>query len=78
MRVLRAGPIHENGGTLYFVEGAPPNALISWALTGPGTLTPLSDSTDDAGFAVATYSATAGTPAVAGNTVLVEVSAYGP
>lgn len=75
MRVEAAGPIHVGGGTLFLALEGPPNAAVDWQLTGPGVLTPLSDSTDVHGFAAAMYEATG---AAEGNSVVVEASAYGP
>jgi hypothetical protein len=74
MRVQAAGPIHVGGGTLFIADEGPPNATIEWELIGPGVLTPLSDSTDVHGYAVAMYDATG---AAEGNAVQVEASAYG-
>jgi hypothetical protein len=44
----------DSTGALVVFTG-PANRAVAWSLTGPGTLTPLTDHTDDQGRAAATY-----------------------
>jgi hypothetical protein len=46
-----------------------PRRSVSWLLTGSGTLTPLSTTTDDAGMAAARY-----TPGTVGDAVTIQVT----
>lgn len=46
-----------------------PRRTVAWTLTGSGTLTPLSLTTDDAGMAAARY-----TPGTVGDAVTIQVT----
>lgn len=75
MRVYALGPCRVSGGTFWLVEGGPPNAGIVWTIggTGGGSLTPMSDSTNASGTAMALWN---GAGATVDGTLTVGVSVY--
>ena len=60
----------DSTGALVVLQG-PPNRAVAWALTGSGTLTPLTAYTDAQGRAAAKY-----TPGTVGDHITIQVT-YG-
>jgi hypothetical protein len=58
------------GGTVLAVYTGTPLRRVAWVLTGPGSLTPLSDYTDAGGLAGAKFA-----PVTAGDVVTITVTA---
>ncbi len=56
-------------GTALIVYAGPPNVAVEWSLTGSGSLTPQSFSTDERGAAGAIY-----TPGTAGDLVTISIT----
>ena len=61
----------DSTGALVILHG-PPNRAVTWSLSGSGTLTPITSSTDAQGRAAAKY-----VPGTPGDAVRVS-AAYGP
>jgi hypothetical protein len=52
---IAGGPIYADSTGVLIVLAGPPNRAVTWALTGSGTLTPLTDYTDAQGRAAAKF-----------------------
>lgn len=74
LSVAAAGPVLEDGGTMFVATGAEPNGVLVWLLTGPGTLTPTSSTADARGVGTASYNAAGST---SGDRIVVRVTSYG-
>lgn len=70
LTVYPANVYADSSGALVVLSGIP-NRAVTWSLTGSGTLTPITTTTDAQGRASAKY-----VPAVAGDVVTIEAT-YG-
>lgn len=66
---IEPSPVRVDATALVIYQGAP-GRTVAWTLVGSGILTPLNTVTDGNGLAAARY-----TPALAGETVTIEVTA---
>ncbi len=66
---LLSEPVRAGSSAIVLYSGTP-DRRVAWSLTGPGTLTPISNYTDSTGRAAAIF-----TPVSAGDSVTIQVSA---